>query len=275
MDANQGRKRLVLLYCLWHLWEEAKPGADAKSTEPQSLLAPPPWHPPCTLLSYSSTSAILTQTPQLTSLPLYLIFLHLLSPLIHHWPSLTVPLLCLETLEGFSFTWHSPSPSWSDPTISPASSVLPLSKRHPCQVRHFPIPSVPLRLLSFQPLCSVFCPQWPSPSFALKTYPFFKVQHKCYLPHEVFLKPISWNESFLLHLLHSDFVPLLKHLYRRPNDVSPLPDYNLIEGRDEIAFILAGVDTWKEDRTKSYKPLKHPVFMILGMLFSRTVSSSE
>lgn len=107
MDANQGRKRLVLLYCLWHLWEEAKPGADAKSTESQSLLAPPPWHPPCTLLSYSSTSAILTQTPQLTSLPLYLIFLHLLSPLIHHWPSLTVPLLCLETLEGFSFTWHS------------------------------------------------------------------------------------------------------------------------------------------------------------------------
>lgn len=107
----------------------------------------PPGQPLCnpsvTLLSLPSHP-----NSQLTSLLLYLV-LHLLLPLIHHWPSLMVPFLHFETLESFplslefSFGWHSePFTSWLQST-SLGLSVLPLTKRHPNLFGHFPTPAHP------------------------------------------------------------------------------------------------------------------------------------
>lgn len=76
--------------------------------------APTPYPPQLLFIS-----AILTQTPQLTSSALYLVLPLLLSCLIHHRPSPMEPHLHLETLEGFplssesSFSRRS-EPLWSD-----------------------------------------------------------------------------------------------------------------------------------------------------------------
>lgn len=42
-DADRGPERFILLCCLRHLWEEPNPGAEARSTEPQS--SPTSWAP--------------------------------------------------------------------------------------------------------------------------------------------------------------------------------------------------------------------------------------
>lgn len=55
---------------------------------------------------------------------------------------------------------------------------------------------------------------------------------------------------------------LWKLLHRRPHVVSPLPNCNPLQGRDQVTFILVQVHMWKEDWTKSPKPLRQPIFMI-------------
>ena len=158
MYADWGRKRLILLCYLWHLWEETTPGAEATNTEPQSLLpllvscpVPSPlpsylWHP-----SPNTTADFFTPLPGLPAFTLILDPPQIASEGAS--PPLKIPWRvshCLWNIASVG-TQREPFMVWPQPT-SPTSFVLPLTKQHPSYIWYFPISSTPLRFPSFGPL---------------------------------------------------------------------------------------------------------------------------
>ena len=220
----------------------------------------PPSYPPWTL-SWLFSYLYHPHLNSTADFPTPLLDLYLLSPLIHHWQHWW----CL------SFTWKPwkvshclqnsalvglQSPLRSNPNLSQALLFYPWL--HPSlwavsQPQHSP--QAPFLWASFLSLPSAMA----FSLFCTESLPIVQSLTQMPPPPWSFPNPPAGNRP--LYFTCARVTLFLWKLWHRPRIMSPLHNCDPLQGRDQVTFILVWVHMWKEDWTKSRKPLRHPIFM--------------